>query len=184
MKPLHTYIALFRGINVGGKNKLPMKELVTILHELGCTEVRTYIQSGNAVFQSTVEHAGSITSMIGNAIQQRFGFQPQIVLLSPQEIEAAITANPFPAACTEGNTLHLYFLAETAAKPNLDKLTKLQSDSEAFALLNLVFYLHAPDGIGRSKLAAGVEKALGVTVTARNWNSVCRILDLAQQTTR
>ncbi len=158
-----------------------MKELVAILHDLGCTEVRTYIQSGNAVFRTTVEQAASITNMIGSAIQQRFGFHPQILLLSPKEMAAAIATNPFPAACAEGSTLHLYFLSGTPSKPNLKKLEALKTDGENFALHNRVFYLHAPDGIGRSKLAAGVEKSLGTPVTARNWNTVCKVLELAQQ---
>jgi uncharacterized protein (DUF1697 family) len=180
MKPQQTLIALLRGINVGGKNKLPMKDLVAILQELGCSEIKTYIQSGNAVFRTPVEQPANLAKRIGEAIKQRFGFHPQVLLLTRREIEAALASNPFTDACSEGNTLHLYFLAETATAPDLQKLAALQNGSERFDLHDRVFYLHAPDGIGRSKLAANVEKLLGVTVTARNGNTVCKILDLTE----
>ena len=181
MKPVKTYIALFRGINVGGKNKLPMKELVAILQQLGCSEIKTYIQSGNTVFHSPVEQPANLENSIAEAIKQHFGFSPQVLLLSQRDMEAALAANPFPDACSEGSTLHMFFLAESASTPNMQKLAALKKDSERFALHDRVFYLHAPDGIGRSKLAANVEKLLGVTVTARNGNTVCKILELVNQ---
>jgi uncharacterized protein (DUF1697 family) len=82
----------------------------------------------------------------------------------------------------EGKSLHFFFLASTPAKPDLDALAKLKSSSEEFKLGKNVFYLHAPDGIGRSKLAAKVEKALGVPATARNWNTVSKLMVMVHQT--
>lgn len=181
MKPLQTYIALFRGINVGGKNILPMKELKTLLQELGGQEVTTYIQTGNAIFRSQVEQPANLAILIDEAIHKRFGFIPQVQLLTLAEIEMAVAKNPFPEACGAGKTLHLFFLAKQATTPDLKKLAQLQRDNERFTLHKQIFYLYTPDGIGRSRLAASVEKSLGVTVTARNWNTVCKLLELAKQ---
>ncbi len=166
---------------MGGKNILPMNELKTLMLELGYSNVATYIQSGNVIFCSPVEDITNLSLEIGNAINRRFGFLPRIFLLTAEEMQKAIAENPFPEAINKGSNLHLYFLSTQANAPDLDKLTSLQKGSERFALHDQVFYLHAPEGIGRSKMAANIEKSLNVPVTARNWNSVCKILDLAQQ---
>lgn len=178
---MKTYIALFRGINVGGRNILPMKELVTILENLGAANVNTYIQSGNAVFQHRSEQASSLSDEIRATIKESHGFEPHILLLDKVELDQAITANPFPDAGSEPKTLHLYFLASVPQTPDLKVLDDLKQGGEQFKLTDKVFYLHAPAGIGRSKLAARVEKALGVPVTARNWRSVCKIMAMAKQ---
>jgi uncharacterized protein (DUF1697 family) len=178
---MKTYIALFRGINVGGNNMLPMKELTAVLEKLGADSVKTYIQSGNAVFQHQTASASQLSSRIGTAIKENHGFEPQVFLLDLGEMEQVIASNPFPEAESEPKTLHLYFLASEPRNPDLKALDSLKQDNEQFKLTDKVFYLYAPDGIGRSKLAARVEKALGVAVTARNWRTVCKILELAQQ---
>ena len=96
------------------------------------------------------------------------------------ELEQAIRSNPYTEAESSPKSLHLFFLAEAPPNPDLEKLAAIRAESERFCLLGKVFYLYAPDGIGRSKLAAGAEKALGVPATARNWRSVCQIMELAQ----
>lgn len=175
---MKNYIALFRGINVGGNNILPMKELIALLEELGAYGVKTYIQSGNAVFQHKAESASQLSSKISAAIKESHGFEPQVLLFDSAEMEKVIAANPFPKAESEPKTLHLYFLASTPQNPDLQTLAGIKQVNEQFKLIDKVFYLHAPDGIGRSKLAARVEKALGVAATARNWRTVCKILSL------
>ena len=87
---MKTYIALFRGINVGGTNVLPMKDLVTLLENIGSLNVRTYIQSGNAVFQNEEEKASLLSSKIRAAIEESHGFEPQVLLLTPEEMVRAI----------------------------------------------------------------------------------------------
>jgi uncharacterized protein (DUF1697 family) len=174
------YIALFRGINVGGKNRLPMKALVGILEENGYTGIQTHIQSGNVIFQSTSAKSKMFARIVGAAIADRYGFQPGIVVLSAQELKKASAANPFPKAEAESKFLHLYFLNKGPKAPDLEALNRLKSDSESFRLIGNVFYLHAPDGIGRSKLAARAEKLLGVEATARNWNTVTRLLEMTR----
>lgn len=178
---MNTTIALFRGINVGGKNLLPMRELAAALEELGLQNVKTYIQSGNVVFQSEANALASLTSRISEAINRSHGFTPQVMLLSMADLENAIASNPFPDAESEPKTLHLYFPASEPTAPDIETLENLKLESEQFSLKDGVFYLYAPEGIGRSKLAARVEKSLGVAVTARNWRSVCKILEMAQQ---
>jgi uncharacterized protein (DUF1697 family) len=178
---MKTYIALFRGINVGGNNMLPMKALTAVLEKLGADSVKTYIQSGNAVFQHQTESVSRLSGSISTAIKESHGFEPQVFLLDLGEMEQVMASNPFPEAESEPKTLHLYFLASVPRNPDLKALDSLKHDNEQFKLTDKVFYLHAPDGIGRSNLAARVEKALGVAVTARNWRTVCKILELAQQ---
>ena len=178
---MKTYIALFRGINVGGNNVLPMKELVTVLESIGAQNVKTYIQSGNAVFQSKETDTSLLSSRIRAAIKKSHGFEPQVLLLELEDMEKAIQSNPFPEAESEPNTLHLLFLASVPKNPNYDALESIKTDRERFVLKGSVFYLHAPDGIGRSKLAANAEKLLGVWVTGRNWRTVCKIMAMAKQ---
>src|SRR5215217_2861479 len=108
---MKTYIALFRGINVGGNNVLPMQELVAQLESIGLQNVRTYIQSGNVVFQSEEKNASLLSNNIRAAIKKSHGFEPQVVLLELEEMEKAVGSNPFPEAEYEPKTLHLLFLA-------------------------------------------------------------------------
>lgn len=176
-----TYIALFRGVNVGGNKVLPMKELARLLEDLGLHGVRTYLQSGNAVFRSKERDAASLASALSAAVEKQRGFAPHVLLLSLPDLERAVAANPFPEAASEPQTLHLYFLASAPAEPDLSALERLRSERERFALEGSVFYLHAPDGVGRSKLAASAEKLLGVAATARNWRTVGQVLTLARQ---
>ena len=177
---MKTYIALFRGINVGGKNALPMKELVAILEEFGARKVRTYIQSGNAVFIGKDKDAQRLSKTIGVEIKKRRGFEPYVLLLGLEDIERAIEQNPFPEVETDPGTLHAGFLAAPPERPDIKTLESLKSDSERFRLIESVFYLHAPDGVGRSRLAANAERLLGVPMTDRNWRTVRTIWKMAR----
>ncbi|WER45486.1 DUF1697 domain-containing protein [Cupriavidus sp. WKF15] len=174
------YILLLRGINVGGKNALPMKDLVSILDSLGAVEVRTYIQSGNVVFEASKEAAAHIASKLGPEIKRRRGFQPTVLVLSQNDLRRAIERNPFPDAESDANRLQVGFLADAPASPDLERLGTIKLESERFRLDGKVFYLHAPAGVGTSKLAANSERLLGVPMTARNWKTVCRLMEMAE----
>lgn len=174
-----TYITLFRGINVGGKNSLPMKVLVAILEEMGCKNIRTYIQSGNAIFQSKEKNISTLSKNISLGVMQRYDFQPHILVLEISDIEKAIAKNPFPEAASDPSTLHLGLLSKVPVNPDLSKLEKIKQASERFLMMDKFFYLHAPDGFGRSKLAAGCEKLLDVPMTFRNWKTICKIREMA-----
>ena len=176
---MNTYIALLRGLNVGGKNTLPMKELVSILENMGAEKIRTYIQSGNATFQSVERNSAKLSKQLTAEIKQRHGFEPHVFLLTLEAMDAAIANNPFPQAELDPSSLHLGFLDSAPKGIDLTKLDNIKKESESFHLIGNVFYLHAPEGVGRSKLAANTEKLLGVPVTDRNWNTVRKISALA-----
>jgi uncharacterized protein (DUF1697 family) len=168
---MKTYILLFRGINVGGNNLLSMKPLVELLNSCGYEQVKTYIQSGNVVLNSPHKP----NNVISEKIESNFGFKPKLLVLNKTEFEQTIQNNPFGAA--EGKTIHFFFLAD---EPTVDteKLQRLATSTEKYQLIDRVFYLFAPDGIGRSKLAANVEKCMAVATTARNLNTVNKLLGM------
>lgn len=174
---MNTYIALFRGINIGGKNLLPMKELVGYFEAAGCSNVRSYIQSGNVVFDSRKKFGGKDVAGIAGQVLAAKGFEPKIMLLTQQDLLAAVQNNPFPTDV--GKALHFLFLESVPKQPDLVRLESIKAGSEAFVLRDKVFYLYAPDGIGRSKLVASVERLLGVPVTGRNWNTVSKLMEMA-----
>ena len=175
------WIALFRGINVGGNRILPMKELTALLEKLGHSDVRTYIQSGNAVFRSGRKNAAEIARQIGAAVEKAKGFEPHVLVLSVADLARAILANPFPKAVTDHKSLHLFFLVSSPKKPNIAALNALKTTGESFAIVGKVFYLHTPDGFGKSKLATRVEALLGVEATARNWRTVLAVDDITKR---
>lgn len=169
------WIALLRGINVGGKNILPMKDLRALLETLGYGHVRTYIQSGNCVFDA---HAVDADSIAG-AITARFGFRPNVIVMPAETLQSVLDRTPFPQAASDPKSLHLYFLSEPATSADMAGIEALRGATEDYRLTDQVFYLYAPDGIGRSKLAAKVERLLGVPATARNLRSAMAIAALA-----
>ncbi|MEZ5064016.1 MAG: DUF1697 domain-containing protein [bacterium] len=173
-----TSIALFRGINVGGRS-LPMKELVEECESLGLENVRTYIQSGNVVFETSRAPARALAGRLADAVRARRGFRPEILILRADDLAAVVRENPFPKAVSDPKTLHAFFLAKAAAPADLVALEKLRAGRERFELTTRAFYLHAPDGFGTSKLAARVEHHLGVPATARNWRTVMKLAEMS-----
>jgi len=174
-----TWVALLRGVNVGG-NRLPMAELREALADMGVQNVRTYIQSGNVVFDASPESARDLAAALPPRIEERFGFRPRLLALSADDLRRAMDANPYPEADAEPNAVHLYFLAERPQAPDREGLNALRTETERWHLQERVFYLHTPDGFGASKLAARAEKLLGVDATARNWRTVRRLWEMAE----
>ncbi|MGJ8664579.1 MAG: DUF1697 domain-containing protein [Marinicella sp.] len=170
---MNTYILLFRGINVGGHNILPMKALAAMLENCGYADVKTYIQSGNVVLKSTDKPTAEISELI----ETEYGFKPQLMVLSISQFKAAINNNPFSS--DQGKTIHFFFLTGKPS-PDIEKMDGLVAPSEAYYIKDQVFYLHAPDGIGRSKLAAKVEACLGVAGTGRNLNTIHKLLKMIE----
>jgi uncharacterized protein (DUF1697 family) len=174
-----TWIALLRGINVGGRHSLPMKDLVAAFESLRCQRVRTYIQSGNVTFQTRRQDRAALSRGLGEAVLAQRGFAPLVWLSTAEEWQRAIRNNPFSTEV--GKALHFFFLESQPQKPDLAGLATLGSASESFELIDNVFYLHAPDGIGRSKLVAKLEKHIPVPMTARNWNTVAKLAEMVEQ---
>jgi uncharacterized protein (DUF1697 family) len=170
---MKTWIALLRGINVGGKNKLPMRELVKLMEADGFSNVKTYIQSGNVVFQSPTKPKDEI----GRLIEKRFGFKPEVFVLSRADLKKAMTDNPYNTG--EGRTVHFFFCDKVPKSVDYVLLESLRVESEKFELVGNVFYLHAPEGIGRSKLVEKMGKAFTkVTMTARNLNTINKLAEM------
>lgn len=172
-----TWIALLRGINVGGHRKLPMAELKKILTGLGCLDPQTYIQSGNAVFGADRD----VGPELEDAIEARKGFRAAVLTLTRAQMAAAARANPFPDAVSEPKSLHLFFLSGKPKAGVEARLQQVRSPVESCVLKGKVLYLHTPELITGSKIAPAAERLLGVSATARNWRSVERILSLAGQ---
>ncbi len=171
------FVALTRGINVGGRNALPMNEVVEVFEGLGSRNVSTYIQSENVVFHGS-SSAIRLGEEISAEIARRRGFAPHVLILTRTEFERAIENNPFPHGDSDPKAVHLGFLDSVPPNPDLDGLEELRVPSERFELIGRVFYLLAPGGVGRSKLAAKSERLLGVSMTDRNWKTVCRIVSM------
>ena len=178
---MKTWIALFRGINVGGNKMLPMKQLTALLEKAGCRDVKTYIQSGNAVFRNPMSDASRMAARIRAAVSAGHGFEPRVLMLDRNELQRAISANPFPQATADPKSLHLFFLAEKPKSPDIEALNGIKARGEAFALEDKIFYLYTPEGFGTSKLAERAERYLGVDATARNWRTVTAVLELAKR---
>ena len=149
-----------------------MKELAEVLGKGNYQNIKTYIQSGNIVLQSQNRPAD-----IASIIQERFGFEPVVYVLEEQELNVAIAKNPYRSP--KGNEIHFFFCKD---KPKIDtlKLEKYKSETEKFHIEGNVFYLYAPDGIGRSKLVANLESCLGVATTGRNLNTIQKLQQMAQ----
>jgi uncharacterized protein (DUF1697 family) len=178
-----TFIALLRAVNVGGVNTLPTKDFVNLLEGLGFKNIKTYIQTGNAVFQTSDKDGSKLAGRIKATINRDIGFAPEVILFSRDELEKAIKSNPYPEAESESDpkSLHLTFLSTAPKSPDLATIGKWLKDSERFTLKERVFYFHAPEGVGRSKAFSKIEKSLGVPGTARNWRTACALAAMAQQ---
>lgn len=170
---MNKQIALFRGINVGGHNILKMNELKSLLESLGLNNVKSYIQSGNIVFDS---QATGLEETIKIKVNDAFNIDVNLLLLTSTQLQNLVDESPYKHK--ESKSQHFFFLKSPPSTIDLSKLESIQADDESFLLTDKVLYLYAPSGIGRSKIASKVEKILDVTITARNRNTVNRILQM------
>jgi uncharacterized protein (DUF1697 family) len=156
-----------------------MSGLSQILESVGCEQIKTYIQSGNAVFKADIESAAQFAEQIGQAIEKEHGFCPAIRLITAGELAEAIASNPYPQATSEPKTLHLFFLEYPPGEKRISAAMQLLSESESFKVIGSLLYLHAPEGIGRSKFAGAIDRALQMQTTGRNWRTVMKLEELA-----
>ncbi|KMS78203.1 hypothetical protein ACH49_17450 [Streptomyces leeuwenhoekii] len=176
-----TYAALLRGINVGGSRKLPMADLRTLLAGLGHTGVRTYLQSGQAVFTAGRGDEESLAAELTRAIEERFGFTVDVLVRDHAYLRAVAEACPFPAAELEARQLHVTYFSAPAGPERFAEIDQAAFLPEEFRLGDRALYLYAPDGLGRSKLAEALSRprvTKGLIATTRNWNTVVKLVEL------
>lgn len=175
------YAALLRGINVGGGRKVPMAELRGLLEELGHDDVRTYLQSGQATFASSHGDEESLAAELAGAIEKRFGFGVEVIVRDHAYLRAVAEACPFPAAELEARQLHVTYYSAPVDPERFTEIDQAAYLPEEFRLGDRALYLYAPEGLGRSKLAAHLSKPRlnkGLTATSRNWNTVVKLVEM------
>ena len=173
------HLALLRGLNVGGKNRLPMKDLAALFADAGCDNVRTYIQSGNVLFAATPDVAVAVPSLVAARIVERFGYRTPVLARTAEELRSVVAANPFVAEGAAEETLHVVFLADRPAPGRRDALDPDRSPPDAFAVRGREIYLRLPRGAADSKLTnAYFDAKLATTSTIRNWRTVTKLLAL------
>ena len=180
MKPHTTHVALLRGINVGGKNLLPMKELVKLFEKAGAVDVATYIQSGNVVFSTPAAALDGFEAEMAAAIEKRFGLRVPVVLRSAQELAAVAKSNPYFSRSADPKTLHVAFLAKKPAAADAARLDPKRSPGDRFELRGRDLYLHLPNGVAKTKLTNDyLDRTLGTVATVRNWNTVGKLVEMS-----
>lgn len=179
MTNMATHVALLRGINVGGKNILPMKDLAEIFLKAGCTEVRTFIQSGNVLFNAPAKVAKQIARTMPEQIEKRFGHRPPFVIRTAEQLAVAAANNPFLQGGAAEDKVHVMFLADAPDAARVKGLDPARSSPDAFAVRGADIYLFLPNGGGRSKLTnAYFDSKLATVSTIRNWRTVTTLLEM------
>jgi len=193
-----SHLALLRGINVGGRNKVPMADLREVVTSLGHTGVSTYIQSGNVLFSTAEDDTAKLAAALESAISDRFGIWSSVVVLSRDELARVLAANPYPDE-PNPRMVHVVFLNGSPPRDLLDRITAAESAAAAKGSRDTVqrvgqsagqaLFLHTPDGFGTSELAQNVLKILappkksrpGLAATARNWATATKLLSLSEE---
>ncbi|MFF3349113.1 DUF1697 domain-containing protein [Streptomyces sp. NPDC002779] len=175
------YAALLRGINVGGAKKVPMAELRVLMAGLGLDDVRTYLQSGQAVFSAARGDEETWAAEITRAVEKRFGFAVDVIVRDHAYLAAVVEGCPFPAAELEGKQLHVTYFSEPVTAERFAETAPAAFLPEEFRLGERCLYLYAPNGLGRSKLAEQLARPRlnkGLTATTRNWNTVVKLVEM------
>ena len=177
---MSTRIALLRSVNVIGKNMIKMPELVQAFKKAGFRNVRTYIQSGNIIFETVEESTELLTEKIRGLITKHFGLTIHAVVLTPQELADIVTNNPFPKMPgIDLSKLHITFLDRDIEPEKAEKLLSYNYPPDKIIIGSGAVYVHCPDGYGRTKYHNNfIEKKLSANATSRNWNTCLKILEM------
>ncbi len=169
-----TTVALLRGINVGGSGKLSMADLKSALIAAGAEAPETYIQSGNAIFDGRPRHGDIL-----DQIEARAGFRPTLMMIESAVFLGIAGSNPFLKAVDDPKSLLVFFLAQPSSTGPA-QLDAVKGVEERIVLTQAAMYLHTPKYLSGSKIAPKAERLLGVSVTARNWNTVAKLVDMLE----
>jgi uncharacterized protein (DUF1697 family) len=173
------YVALLRGINVGGKNILPMKDLAAMFTGAGCSHVRTYIQSGNVIFTAGRALARRVPALIADTIAVRFGFRVPVVMLTADEFRDVARNHPLLAPDADVATLSVAFLADEPSPARVARLDASRSFPDVFMVRGRAIYLRCPNGVAKTKLTnTYFDSVLETTSTVRNWRTVLAVLEI------
>lgn len=179
MKTSSKHVALLRGINVGGKNMLPMKELAAMFVQARCVDVTTYNQSGNVVFNAEDKVVAGLCGGIAQQVEERFGIRVPVVLRTAAEIDKVVRRNPFLKAGASEETLHVCFLADQPEKSLVAALDPGRSSPDGFAVLGREIYMQLVKGVSGTKLTnAYFDSKLKTVSTIRNWRTVLKLAEM------
>jgi uncharacterized protein (DUF1697 family) len=176
-------IAMLRGVNVGGHNKIKMEELRGLCKTLKLRDACTYVQSGNLIFRTDERDLELLTKRLQNAIERKFGFRPDVVLRTAAEMREVIGRNPFAKRHgIEPNRLLVTFLASEPDAEAREKAARVETAPEELRMDRREVYIHFPNGMARPKVSwPTIERILKTSGTGRNWNSVTKMLEIAEQ---
>lgn len=176
---MNSYVALLRGINVGGNTKVPMAELRSMVESLGYEDVRTYVQSGNVLFRSPSTSEVEIVQALEAGIAETFDLRIPVVLRTADELAAVSESHPYLVEEPSPTKLHVMFLGDIPEAEAVAILDPDRSPPDRFRVIGREIYLHFPNGAGRSKLTIDYfERRLNTRATARNWNTVTKLLTM------
>jgi uncharacterized protein (DUF1697 family) len=175
-------ISMLRGVNVGGHNKIKMDALRALYESLGLRDPQTYVQSGNVVFRTQAKDLAALAKRIENAIERSFGFRPAVIVRTPSELRNVIARNPFAKRhAIDPSRLLVIFLASDPSAEARSQVLKIEAEPEELRIDGREVYIYYPNGLARPKLPwARVEKTLKTSGTGRNWNSVTKLLEIAE----
>jgi uncharacterized protein (DUF1697 family) len=178
-----TYIAILRGINVGGKRMIKMDALKQLFLSLGFSNIETYIQSGNVIFKSKKLNEDKLANIISEAIKNVFTYDVPTIVKNVDELKNIITNNPFTKDKSKLiEFLHVTFLNAIPTKENVEIITKLDFGDDAFSIIDNAVYLYCPNGYSNSKLTNSfLENKLKVTATTRNWKTCNELLSIGEK---
>jgi uncharacterized protein (DUF1697 family) len=175
------FIALLRGINVGGQKRIGMADLVHLCTSLGFDNVRTYLQSGNVLFESPDGDPGRLSAMISENIAAKFDFSVNVILRTSDEIRRIILANPFAKEGLDADKYHVTFLSDIPPEEFPKSRMKGKDGPDRYVIIGREVYLFCPNGYGRTKFSnTFFEKNLGVFATTRNWKTVNTLAEMAE----
>jgi uncharacterized protein (DUF1697 family) len=176
-------IAMLRGVNVGGHNKIRMEALRALCTKLKLRDACTYVQSGNVIFRTDERDLASLAKRLQNAIERDFGFRPDIVLRTSAELRDVIARNPFAKRRDiEPSRLLVTFLASDPGPEARDRAAKIKTEPEELRMDRREVYIYFPNGMARPKMSLPtIERTLRTSGTGRNWNSVTKMLEIAEK---